>query len=47
VRSARRELERRTAELDAAADELVAQGMSSAQVREILGLRSDEDLPGR
>ncbi|WP_433557223.1 hypothetical protein ACQPWY_36070 [Pseudonocardia xinjiangensis] len=46
VRSARREPEHRAGELDAVADELVARGLSPAQVREILGLRADEDLPG-
>ncbi|GAA1308896.1 MDR family MFS transporter [Pseudonocardia xinjiangensis] len=46
VRSARREPEHRDGELDAVAGELVARGLSPAQVREILGLRADEDLPG-
>jgi EmrB/QacA subfamily drug resistance transporter len=47
VRSARRELARHTAELDAAVHELVAQGLRPEQVREILELSADEDLPGR
>ncbi len=42
VRHARRELEVRTAELDGAAEELVAQGLSPRQVQDLLGLTEDE-----
>ncbi|MHA6786031.1 MDR family MFS transporter [Pseudonocardia saturnea] len=42
VRLARSELEVRTAELDGAAEELVAQGLSPLQVQELLGLTEDE-----
>ncbi|MDN5934171.1 MAG: hypothetical protein L0I24_24385, partial [Pseudonocardia sp.] len=45
VRLARSELEMRTAELDGAAEELVAQGLSPRQVRELLGLTGDEGPP--
>jgi EmrB/QacA subfamily drug resistance transporter len=38
VRHARRELEVRTAELDGASEELVAQGLSPRQVQDLLGL---------
>jgi EmrB/QacA subfamily drug resistance transporter len=42
VRHARTELEVRTAELDGAAEELVAQGLSPRQVQDLLGLTEDE-----
>jgi EmrB/QacA subfamily drug resistance transporter len=42
VRTARTELEVRTAELDGAAEELVAQGLSPRQVQDLLGLTEDE-----
>ncbi|MCX6463855.1 MAG: MDR family MFS transporter, partial [Pseudonocardiales bacterium] len=42
LRRARAELEERSAELDGAAEELVAQGLSPAQVRALLGLAGDE-----
>jgi site-specific recombinase XerD len=42
ARTARTELEVRTAELDAAAEELVAQGLSPRQVQDLLGLSEDE-----
>ncbi|GAA3249152.1 hypothetical protein GCM10017691_59960 [Pseudonocardia petroleophila] len=42
VRLARAELEVRTAELDGAAEELVAQGLSPRQVQDLLGLSEDE-----
>ncbi|WP_300010400.1 MDR family MFS transporter [Pseudonocardia sp.] len=42
VRTARAELEMRTAALDAAAEELVAQGLSPRQVQDLLGLTEDE-----
>jgi EmrB/QacA subfamily drug resistance transporter len=48
ARSARRELELRTADLHGAADELVALGLSPAQVRQLLGLTEAEGpLNGR
>jgi EmrB/QacA subfamily drug resistance transporter len=43
ARSAGRELERHTAELEAATEELVAQGLNPRQVRELLGLTEAED----
>ena len=43
VRRAHSELEERIAELDGATEELVAQGLSRHQVRELLGLTGDED----
>jgi hypothetical protein len=42
ARRARRELQARSAELDAAAAELVAQGLSPVQVRELLSLHETE-----
>jgi drug resistance transporter, EmrB/QacA subfamily len=45
ARRARKELEQRTAELDSAAEELVAQGLSERQVRELLGLAPTEGPP--
>ncbi|QJY45775.1 MDR family MFS transporter [Pseudonocardia broussonetiae] len=42
VRHARRELEVRTAELDGASEELVAQGLSPRQVQDLLGLSEEE-----
>ncbi|MGH3614731.1 MAG: hypothetical protein ACRDRK_19490 [Pseudonocardia sp.] len=42
VHRARRELEIRSAELEMAADKLIAQGLSSAQVGQLLGLDCTE-----
>lgn len=42
VRRARSELQSSTAQLDAAAEELVAQGLSRRQVQDLLSLREDE-----
>jgi chemotaxis regulatin CheY-phosphate phosphatase CheZ len=46
VRAARRELAGKEAALAAAVEELIAQGLTPAQVRQLLGLTDDESPAG-